>query len=320
MTLLLTGAAGFIGSHTTKKLLSLGHTVVGVDSIDSYYSRTLKRYNLSHLCESSAFSFHQGSICDSDFIHDLFTRVCPDAVIHLAARAGVRASIEEPSAYTYTNVWGTQVILEAARAAQVRKVMIASSSSVYGLNSKVPFAETDPVDNQISPYAATKRATEVLCKTYADTYALPIQMFRFFTVYGPSGRPDMAPIIFTRAIDAGRPITVHGSTDTERDYTFVDDITHGLVCALEVEDRFEIYNLGNNTPHKLRELIDTISHHLGKKAKIKIGPSRAGDVERTWADIQKAHDRLGYTPKFTLEKGIERMIEWYSKHKELYEE
>lgn len=318
MNILVTGGAGFIGSHLSSRLIDLGHTVTILDNLDPYYPLILKEYNLSTLRDKGLAYFSETDIRSRIALKKVFKLSQPEVVIHIAAKAGVRNSVEHPADYVAVNVGGTQNILDICREFQVKKVMIASSSSVYGANTKVPFSEYDLVESQVSPYAASKRAMEVICKTYAQVYSLPMQLFRFFTVYGPSGRPDMAPVLFTKAIDENKPITVFGSTKTKRDYTYVGDIIDGLVKALPVKDDFEIYNLGNNTPVSLQEFIDTIGSILKKRPSIQVTSKRAGDVDQTWADIQKANKAFEYKPKHTLKQGLKKFITWYQIHKDLY--
>lgn len=318
MRIMVTGGAGFIGSHLSSALIELGHTVSILDNFDPYYPVMLKEYNLSLLQHKGLQNCIHADICDASAVTQAISTQHPDIIFHLAAKAGVRNSVEHPLDYLQTNILGTQHVLQAASKFDVSKVLIASSSSVYGSNTKVPFKESDRVENQVSPYAASKRAMEVVCKTYHRVYGLPLQLFRFFTVYGPSGRPDMAPVLFTRAIDQGTPISVFGSTDTQRDYTYVDDVIAGLIAAIEVHDSFEIYNLGNNQPSSLQTFITTLSTLLGKEAILNITPKRVGDVDRTWADLTKSSKRLGYQPKYSLEKGLQRFVQWYLEHKDLY--
>ncbi len=319
MRIMVTGGAGFIGSHLSSALIELGHSVSILDNFDPYYPVMLKEYNLSLLQHKGLHECIRADICDTAAVLQAVSKLHPDIIFHLAAKAGVRNSVEHPLEYLQTNILGTQHVLHAASKFNVSKVLIASSSSVYGSNTKVPFKESDRVENQVSPYAGSKRAMEVVCKTYHRVYGLPLQLFRFFTVYGPSGRPDMAPVLFTRAIDQGKPISVFGSTDTQRDYTYVDDVIAGLIAAIDVQDSFEIYNLGNNQPSSLQTFINTLSRLLGKEAILNITPKRVGDVDRTWADLTKSQRRLGYQPNFSLERGLNQFVEWYLDHKDLYE-
>ncbi len=317
-TILVTGGAGFIGSHTAEALLALGHDVSILDNSDPYYPIRLKQYNVSRLEDKGLKHNFSVDILQKQDLEDVFSQLHPDVVIHLAAKAGVRNSVEHPAAYVDVNVQGTVHIMDMARKYQTKKLMMASSSSVYGDNTKIPFSEEDIVESQVSPYAGSKRAMEVIAKTYARVYGLPIQLFRFFTVYGPSGRPDMAPMLFTKAIDQHKEISVFGGTASRRDYTYIDDIVAGLIGALGVDDQFEIYNLGNSTPVSLQEFIDTIAKVLQKKPKLSLTAKRVGDVEQTWADITKAKKAFGYTPRHSLEQGLQKTIDWYLKHTDLY--
>lgn len=316
--IIVTGSAGFIGSHTAAALLAAGHEVLGIDNLDPYYSLRLKQHNLDQLTRSPNFQFGQVDIREPEQLALMFQEFAPETVIHLAAKAGVRQSLVEPQNYFAVNVQGTLNVLEAARQAGAQKVLAASSSSVYGDNQTIPFSESDHVPSQVSPYAASKRAMEVLCKSYAEIYHLPIQMFRFFTVYGPSGRPDMAVALFTEAITSGQPLSIFGDTSSERDYTYIDDIVAGLLGALPREELFAIYNLGNNHPHSLEELIQAIEKASKQSARRQITPRQPGDVLRTWANIEKAQTSLGYQPKTTLTAGIKKFVQWYIKHRELY--
>lgn len=309
MQILVTGVAGFIGSHAATRLLKDGHDVIGLDSLDPYYSMAQKQNNLSLLKKSKRFSFLQTDIRHRG-LSDIFEQYRPEVVLHLAAKAGVRASLEDPVSYFSTNVSGTLNILEQAKKFGVKKVMAASSSSVYGSNTKVPFSESDAVDNQVSPYAASKRAMEVMAKNYSLTYHLPIQLFRFFTVYGPSGRPDMAPYIFSKKILSGETVTVFDGLDNERDFTYIDDIIEGMMGALKVEEDFAIYNLGNNRPEPLSALIAAIEKATKMKSRVKIEEKRQGDVKRTWADIRLAQEKFGYQPKTSLDQGIKKFVAW----------
>lgn len=318
MKILVTGAAGFIGSHTSQKLLELGHEVLGFDNLDPYYPIALKKYNLDQLSLDTHFSFQEADILNISVLDKTIQTYKPDAIIHLAAKAGVRNSIEQPATYFAVNVQGTMNVLEAARKAGVQKILAASSSSVYGNNEKTPFSTTDIVESQVSPYAASKRAVEVLGKMYSHVYNMPIQLFRFFTVYGPSGRPDMAPAIFARALLHDQPIPVFGDLHSQRDYTYVDDIVDGLISALFVDDTFAIYNLGNNQPQPLSQLISAAEKAAGKKANIVVTPRKQGDVLRTWADISDSQTRLHYQPKVTLEEGMQRFYSWLKEHESLY--
>lgn len=307
MKILVTGAAGFIGSHSAKALLSRGDTVYGIDNFNDYYEVEQKEKNAENL------NVFRVDICDEAAIDKIFAELKPDVLLHLAARAGVRASIADPVLYHNVNVLGTNILLGACRKHGVARIVSASSSSVYGNQKKTPFSETDETENPISPYAATKRAGENLCYAYSKMYGLSITCLRFFTVYGPSGRPDMAPLMFTKAIDAGATIKRFGDGSSMRDYTFIDDIVSGIVSAIDEPFDFEIINLGNNKPEKLHVLISTIEKSLGKNAIIEELPMQPGDVEMTYADITKAQKLLGYNPQTTLEQGIEKLVNWYKK-------
>lgn len=307
MKILLTGAAGFIGSHSAQALLARGDTVYGIDNFNDYYEVSQKEKNAENL------NIFRVDITDEPAIEKIFAEIKPDVLLHLAARAGVRASIADPELYHNVNVLGTNILLEACRRHSVNRVVSASSSSVYGNQKKTPFSETDETENPISPYAATKRAGENLCYAYSKMYGLQITCLRFFTVYGPSGRPDMAPLMFTKAIDAGETIKRFGDGTSMRDYTFIDDIVSGIVSAIDHPFNFEIINLGNNKPEKLHVLISTIEKSLGKNAIIEELPMQPGDVEMTYADITKAQKLLGYNSQTTLEQGIQKLVNWYKK-------
>lgn len=305
MKILVTGAAGFIGSHSAKALIARGDAVYGIDNFNDYYEVAQKERN------AEGINIFRVDICDESAIDKIFAEVKPDVLLHLAARAGVRASISDPELYHSVNVLGTNILLDACRKHNVNRIVSASSSSVYGNQKKTPFSETDPTENPISPYAATKRTGENLCYAYSKMYGLKITCLRFFTVYGPSGRPDMAPLMFTKAINAGETIKRFGDGSSKRDYTFIDDIVSGIVSAVDKPFDFEIINLGNNKPEELRTLISTIEKNLGKTAKIEELPMQPGDVEMTYADISKAQKLLNYNPKTSLADGIEKLIKWY---------
>lgn len=313
----LTGAAGFVGFHTAKKLLSDGYTVIGVDNLNDYYSPEWKRENLAELQRLENFTFAELDILDLPATKKLITTHQPEVIIHLAARAGVRPSIEQPLLYTQVNILGTQHIFEAAREQGIGRVVYASSSSVYGNQAKIPFSESDPCVEPISPYAATKRSTELLAHTYSHLFDLETIGLRFFTVYGPNGRPDMAPYLFTRALLTDQPITRFGDGSTARDYTYIDDIVAGVVACVtaELPRRAEIVNLGNNSPVPLREFIATLEEVTGKQAVIDQQPLQPGDVQQTYADISKAQKLLGYQPQTTLKEGLTRFVAWYKEHR-----
>lgn len=310
MKALVTGAAGFIGSHLCERLVAQGWHVVGLDNFDPFYDPTIKWQNLAALLDNPAFELIQGDIRDEHTAASALADRDFGVVIHLAARAGVRPSIADPVGYQDVNVNGTAVLLEAARRFDVPRFIFASSSSVYGNNEKVPFSETDNVDYPISPYAATKKAGELLCYTYSHLHGLAVTCLRFFTVYGPRQRPDLAIHKFARLIEQGRPIPVFGDGSMERDFTYIDDILDGVVAAIERCERYDIYNLGESRPVRLDALIGALEKALGKKAVIERHPMQPGDVNRTYADVSKAMDRLGYRPKTALDEGLARFVQW----------
>ena len=310
MTILVTGGAGFIGSHLCEALLQREHKVVALDSFDDFYEPAVKRTNLAKCEGKDDFSLVEGDIRDADTVNTVLHEHGVDVIVHLAARAGVRPSIEQPVVYQNVNVGGTAVLLEAARLHGVRKFIFASSSSVYGNNKKVPFAESDNVDFPISPYAASKKAGELLCHTFHHLYGMDITCLRFFTVYGPRQRPDLAIHKFARLIEAGRPIPVFGDGTMMRDHTFIDDIVDGVLRAIDKCAGFAIYNLGNSHPVSLADLIAAIERALGKKATIDRQPPQPGDVERTFSDVSRAKADLGYVPRTALADGLPRFVEW----------
>ncbi len=311
--ILVTGAAGFIGSHVVERLLERGQGVIGLDNLDDFYDPAIKRRNLARALDASAFDLVEGDIRDARVLDSLPDDV--SLIIHLAARAGVRPSIEQPLLYQDVNVRGTQELLEYARRAEVRRFIFGSSSSVYGNAERVPFSEDDPVDRPISPYAATKRAGELICHTYHHLFGLGIVALRFFTVYGARQRPDLAIHKFTRLMAAGEPIQQYGDGTTQRDYTHVRDILQGVEGALSYLERepeaFEIINLGESRTVELSRLIELIADALGVEPRIERLPPQPGDVERTYADIAKARRLLGYDPVIPIEEGIPEFVEWF---------
>jgi UDP-glucuronate 4-epimerase len=311
MNILVTGGAGFIGSHTCETLLRLGHSVAIIDELNDFYSPGLKRENLSIVRQVSPIHFYQCDICDEERMFQIFQAERPDAVIHLAGRAGVRPSLEQPLLYERVNVRGTFVLLEACRRSGVPRFLFASSSSVYGVAHQVPFREDDPVHRPISPYAATKFAGESICHTYSHLYGIQIACLRLFTVYGPRQRPDLAIRKFIQNIERNEPIPVFGDGSSGRDYTFVDDIVQGFLAALQLDRPYEVINLGNSNPVTLSELIGTIEHCLRKKATIQRLPPQPGDVPITYADITKAQALLGYSPATPFAQGIQKVVSWY---------
>lgn len=305
---IITGAAGFIGSNLSARLLKEGYFVIGIDNFDNFYNPEIKRAAVKNLKLSESFRIYEGDIRDKSFINHVFETEKPELIIHLAARAGVRPSIQEPGLYYDVNVNGTLVLLEAMKSAGIKNMLFASSSSVYGNNKKVPFSELDSVDNPISPYAATKKTGELLCYTYHHLYNFNIFCMRFFTVYGPGQRPEMAIQQFGRKILNGEPITLFGDGTTRRDYTFIDDITGGLSAAAKRLKGYEIFNLGNSDTISLLDLVHGIEETLGKKAIINWQPMQPGDVEITYADVDKARKMLDYKPDYPVKKGLLKMF------------
>jgi UDP-glucuronate 4-epimerase len=313
MNFLVTGGAGFIGSHVSERLLRDGHKVWIFDDLNDFYDPQLKRRNLHEVQAGKTCMFARGDITNSAALHEIFSFVKFDQVIHLAARAGVRPSLEQPALYQRVNVEGTVNVLEAARMSGVKKITIASSSSVYGLNSKVPFSESDPIFTAISPYAASKLACEALGHVYHHIYKMDVAMLRFFTVYGPRQRPDLAIYKFAKLIMAGKRIPVFGDGSAARDYTFVTDTVDGILACTKKELGFEIFNLGESETISLSRMIELLEIELGKKAVIDRQPLQAGDVPLTFANISKAREKLGYDPKVKFEKGIKLFVEWFRK-------
>jgi UDP-glucuronate 4-epimerase len=315
MNILITGIAGFIGSHLGEKLLNLGHCIIGVDNFDTFYPKNFKVGNLVQLNKSRQFSFYEDDIRSKKSIRSIFKNNKIDIVIHLAAKAGVRPSIEHIEEYYEVNINGTLNLLECMRQNKVSKLIFASSSSVYGNNSKVPFSEIDFVDAPISPYAATKKSGELLCHVYKHLYQFDINCLRFFTVFGPRQRPDLAIHKFTRLIDINKPLPFYGDGSTARDYTYIDDIIEGIICSLNGLKGFHVYNIGESRIITLNELIQMIESKLNKKAILEKYPLQPGDVTRTFADITKAKRELGYNPKYNLDIGISKFIKWYMENK-----
>jgi len=312
MRTIVTGGAGFIGSHVVDRLLEDGSEVIIVDSFDSFYPRSVKLQNLRSALIDPRCRLEEWDIRDKEAVISLVASLQPDAIVHLAARAGVRPSIENPALYTDVNVMGTVHWLEAATSLKTRpRFVYASSSSVYGDRVDAPFRETDPVDRPVSPYAATKRACELLAYTFHHLHGLPVTGLRFFTAYGPRNRPDLAIARFTRLIDRGEAVPMFGDGTTKRDYTFVADIVDGVVRAITNCHDHHIYNLGNSNPIELRVLIESIGRGLGKIPIIDYLPEQPGDVRQTYADIDRAASELGYNPSTSFDEGLERYISWY---------
>jgi UDP-glucuronate 4-epimerase len=310
MRILVTGGAGFIGSHLVEKLLAAGHSVAILDDFNDFYDPQIKRANIEKI--SKDVPVHHVDLRENAAVRNLFHREKFDTIAHLAARAGVRPSIQHPQLYYDTNVTGTLHLLDAARATGVERFIFASSSSVYGVSKTVPFSEEQHLTQTISPYAATKLAAEFLCSTYSHLYKLRVVALRYFTVYGPRQRPDLAIHQFTKKIHAGQPIDQFGDGTTRRDYTYIDDIIQGTMAALTYNGPlFDILNLGESETIELKDLIEKIEKALGKKAKINQLPEQPGDVPLTCADISKARKLLGYDPTTQLSEGLPRFIEWF---------
>jgi UDP-glucuronate 4-epimerase len=314
MNFLVTGGAGFIGSHVCEMLLNEGHSVWAFDDLNSFYDPGLKRENIRQIqTRAKPFEFIHGDITVVSELEEVFASVSFDQVIHLAARAGVRPSLEEPALYQRVNVEGTVNLLEVARKRGVKKLTLASSSSVYGVNAKVPFSEGDPIFSAISPYAASKLACEALGHVYHHVYGLDIAMLRFFTVYGPRQRPDLAIHKFARLMSEGKTIPVFGDGSTARDYTYITDILQGVLACTRQEFGFEVFNLGESQTVKLSELISLLEKALGKPAKIDRQPPQPGDVPLTCADISKAQAKWGYQPSVKIAQGIPLFIDWFTR-------
>jgi len=316
---LVTGAAGFIGANIAQALLDAGCEVVGVDSLNDYYDVDLKHYRLKPLLEHSGFSFVQSDIADAQIVDSLFTQHDFDCVIHLAAQAGVRYSLENPGAYIQSNVVGFQHLIDACRAKPPGHFVFASSSSVYGNSNRKWFSESDPTDTPVSLYAATKKSNEMMAHTYAHLHGLPSTGLRFFTVYGPAGRPDMAYFGFTKAIVEGTPIQVFNEGQLERDFTYVDDIVSGVVAAaaappVDLEVPYRLLNLGNHKPVQLGDFIATLEGLLGKEAYKQLVGMQPGDVYRTAANIDAAKALVGFEPTTDLATGLERFVAWYREY------
>lgn len=317
-TCLVTGAAGFIGSHLARALVERGERVVGLDNLDAFYDRSLKQANLDALA-SSRFEFVEADILDAERLSRIASQARARVIFHIAALAGVRPSIKDPARYARVNVDGLVNVLEAARAAGCAQIVFASSSSVYGNNSKVPFAEDDPVNEPISPYAATKRAGELICHASSHLFGLAIACLRFFTVYGPAQRPDLAIASFMRYLAAGEEIPMYGDGSTSRDYTFIDDIIAGVLAAadrLEQADPgfFRIWNLGGAKPVSLRGLIDAIGQVTGRTPRVRELPLQPGDVQRTFADLTRSGAELGFAPTTDFREGLARQWQWFQDH------
>ncbi len=314
MAVLVTGGAGFIGSHLVEKLIE-AEPVVCVDDFNDFYDPTIKWRNLKGVIGNHNFHLRQGDIRDLPFLDTVFREFTFTEVIHLAARAGVRPSLNDPLLYEDVNGRGTLNLLELCHKYNVNKFIFGGSSSVYGINNKVPFSENDEISKPISPYAATKRANELMCYAYHHLYGIHVTVLRFFTVYGPRQRPEMAIHKFTRQIDEGLEVLLYGDGSSQRDYTYIDDIIHGIMAAREGDFPYEIFNLGESRTTELRRLVAMIEETVGKKARIKKLPDQPGDVPITYADISKSKKMLGYNPRITVEEGIPLFVRWYREMK-----
>ena len=317
----VTGSAGFIGFHLCKTLLEQGVEVTGLDSMNQYYDVRLKEDRLQMLKQYPAFTFVQGQLEDRDLMLRMVKEGKFDAVVNLAAQAGVRYSLTNPEAYISTNLVGFFNILDACKQGEVGHFVYASSSSVYGTNTNLPFGEKDQVDTPVSLYAATKKADELIAHSYSHMFGLPTTGFRFFTVYGPYGRPDMALFKFTKAILAGEPIEVYNNGDMQRDFTYVEDIVRGIIALLDKSAAlqpnrvpYEVYNIGNNAPVQLMEFVSAIERELGKKAQVVFKPLQPGDVQNTYADVTALQTDTGFAPATSLESGVKAFINWYKEY------
>lgn len=332
MSILVTGAAGFIGFHLTKRLLAKGYHVVGIDNLNDYYDIRLKKERLKILTENESFQFYKMDLANRESLNSLFENYSFNIIINLAAQAGVRYSLENPHSYVHSNLVGFVNLLESCRHHQVGHLIYASSSSVYGANTKIPFSTKDFVDHPVSIYAATKRANELMAHTYSCLFRIPTTGLRFFTVYGPMGRPDMAYYSFTKRIIEGNSIQVFNNGDMKRDFTYIDDIVEGIIRLLDHPPKgnqnwdkenpdpstsfapYKIYNIGNSNPVKLIDFIHVLEQLIGKKAKIEFLPMQPGDVKKTYADITDLQKDIGYHPTTPLETGLAHFVDWYKKY------
>lgn len=321
MKYLVTGAAGFIGMHVCKRLLEMTHEVVGLDNLNGYYSLALKEYRLAQLTSYPNFRFVKLDLADRESMAEIFKAEQFDRVIHLGAQAGVRYSIEAPFDYIDSNLIGMATVLEGCRHNKVQHLVYASSSSVYGMNDKIPFSEDDSVDQPVSLYAATKKANELMAHSYSKLYGIPTTGLRFFTVYGPAGRPDMAPWLFTEAIENGASIKIFNYGKMKRDFTYIDDVVEGVMLIQDhipsAEIPWAIFNIGNNKPIELLRFISAIETATGKSAKKKYFDMQPGDVEKTFADISRLETAVGYRPKIEIEEGIRNFVKWYREYHSL---
>lgn len=313
-TIIVTGSAGFIGCKVAEQLLTDKNKVIGIDNINDYYDPGLKEWRLQSLKKNNNFSFIKADISEYAGIREIFSANKIDAVINLAARAGVRASVLDPWIYLDTNVKGTLNLLECCKEFNTKKFVLASTSSLYGFN-EMPFKENSPTDSPLAPYSATKKGAETLCYSYHYLYGLDISIPRYFTVYGPGGRPDMSIFIFIKNIDNGFPITVFGDGKQQRDFSFIDDIADGTLRCLR-NFGYEIFNFGNDNPVELMYVINLIEKELNKKAVMKFSPRHPADVVATWADIEKSRSKLGWEPKTSIEEGIKKTVRWHMENRE----
>ena len=313
MKVLVTGAAGFVGMHCAKRLLERGDEVVGVDNLSPYYSVELKRDRLEQL-RGKHFAFEKLDIADAASLQAIFKKEKPELVLHLAAQAGVRYSLENPAAYVQSNLVGFANLLECCRHHPPRHLVFASSSSVYGSNRELPWSESQNVDHPVSLYAATKKSNELMAHVYHHLYGIPMTGLRYFTVYGPWGRPDMSAMLFTRAILEGKPIQVFNRGDMQRDFTYIDDIVEGTLRVLDKPAPYAIYNIGNHEPVALLDYIAALERVLGRKAKLDMQPMQPGDVKATYADTTALRRAVGFAPSTPLETGLARFAEWYKSY------
>ena len=313
MKILVTGVAGFIGMHCAQRLLERGDAVVGIDNLSTYYSVQLKKDRLARL-KNPRFEFHQADIADAPQLESIVEQTKPDAVLHLAAQAGVRYSLVNPQSYVQTNLVGFANLLESCRRHPPRHLVFASSSSVYGANPNLPWSESHNVDHPVSLYAATKKSNELMAHVYNHVYGLNATGLRFFTVYGPWGRPDMSAMLFAHAIMEGKPIQVFNQGDMQRDFTYVDDIVEGTLRVLDRPARYEVYNIGNHQPVQLLDYVALLERTLGKKAQIELRAMQPGDVKATYADTRKLHAAVGFAPSTPLATGLERFAAWFRQY------
>ena len=313
MKVLVTGAAGFIGMHSARRLLERGDEVLGIDNLSPYYDVRLKRDRLAQLVHPR-FRFVELDIANAAALLEAFENHGPDAVLHLAAQAGVRHSLENPASYVQANLVGFANLLEACRRRPPRNLVFASSSSVYGTNAKLPWSESDPVDHPASLYAATKKSNELMAHVYSHLFGLPATGLRYFTVYGPWGRPDMSPVLFARAIMEEQPLQVFNHGDMQRDFTYVDDIVEGTLRVLDTPARYAVYNIGNHTPVGLLDYIAELERALGRKARLEMRPMQPGDVKSTYADTRALERAVGFAPSTPLADGLERFAQWFRQY------